>query len=117
MANDYGLYVTKFVKGKGSKVPGGEDSLPSIISAVQVLSVALPEKVDRPPLKKNQKKVRLTKDVWANVSTRGSQVSVSWPFPSTGVPHYLQEVAVVTVTGNRLPEATVIAVAKHIQPN
>ena len=63
------------------------------------------------------KKVQLSKGVTATVVTAKNSVRVVWRYPTRGVPRYLQGVATVTVTGTGLPAATVVAVARHVEPN
>jgi hypothetical protein len=63
------------------------------------------------------KKVMLADGVTAHVAVGGNTVSVSWPYPTTGVPSFLQGVSNITVEGTNLPTATVVAVAGHVVPD
>jgi hypothetical protein len=89
---------------------------PAIIVEVKVNSAVVPGATARVPQFTSAHQVVLKKGVTANVLTDSGQTDVSWAFPTTGVPKYLNAVSSVTVAGFDVPASMVIAVAKHVAP-
>jgi hypothetical protein len=113
----YGLYQTVYAKkGTAPDVSLGP-GIPSIVVAPDVDSAVDPVRVKRPPAPSGGKRVTLATGVTATVVDASGSVAVTWPYPAKGVPRYLQAVASVTVTGTDLPESTVLAVARHVEPD
>jgi len=61
--------------------------------------------------------VALGHGVKATVRQTHDLVSVVWRYPRSGVPRYLNGVATVAVTGQHVPKATVLAVARTVRPD
>jgi hypothetical protein len=116
LANDYGLYSTQY--GKHVNPPGSAEATrgPNITVSDNVESVQFPGKLDYGTQPKG-KKVRLAKGVTGIVTSAGGTVSVTWRYPTHGVPKYLKAVATVNVTATGVPESVVLAVAKHVEPD
>ncbi len=89
---------------------------PALIVEVKVNSAVAPGATARVPQFSSAHKVVLKKGVTANVLTDSGQTDVSWAFPTSGVPKYLNAVSSVTVAGFGVPASVVIAVAKHVVP-
>ena len=89
---------------------------PGLIVEVKVNSAVAPGATARVPQFSSAHKVVLKKGVTANVLTDSGQTDVSWAFPTSGVPKYLNAVSSVTVAGFGVPASVVIAVAKHVAP-
>lgn len=62
-------------------------------------------------------KVHLAKGIVGNIVKARDDESVTWRFPTHGVPRYLVGVVRVTVTGFYEPLSTVLAVAQSVKPN
>jgi hypothetical protein len=115
LPNEYADYSTQYAKG-GSAGASDSTSAPSIIVTSDVNSSVTPGGTvhKAPP---GDKKVTLINGITADVSVNGSSVAVSWSYPTTAVPSYLQGVSNITVQGTGLPMATVMAVARHVEPD
>lgn len=61
--------------------------------------------------------VRVAKRVVGTLVAGTGRVSVVWRYPARGVPRYLKGVVTVTVTGNGVPKATLLAVARAVTPD
>ena len=89
---------------------------PAIIVEVKLNSAVQPTTTDHVPQFTSPRTVALNKRVKANVLTSGGQTDVTWAYPTSGVPKYLNAVAAVTVAGFHVPASIVIAVAKQVKP-
>ncbi len=63
------------------------------------------------------KTVAVAPGVKATLSTKSGTITLTWTLPRSGVPAYLAAVSTVQVSGSRLPQAVVVAVAKHVRPD
>ena len=91
--------------GPGVEVSVDGDSSPRLAAHLHYPAVA------------SGRHVRLAKGVTGTVVKDGQSVTVTWRYPRTGVPKYLAGVAAVTVAGSDVPEASVLAVARHVKPD
>ncbi|HVX21129.1 MAG TPA: hypothetical protein VHB02_07265 [Acidimicrobiales bacterium] len=110
----YAVYATRYAhKGTTTGSRG-----PSITVSMDVASsVRPPAHLHYPNVPAAGRRLSLARGVDATASTSHGTTTVTWRYPRTGVPRYLRTVATVTVTGDGVPRATVVAVARHVRPD
>lgn len=114
----YALYST-YYGARGTKNPTtiSSSSQPHVTVTDDVNSTPRrPGKLQYPAAAKG-KSIALAKGVSATLVTAHGADTVTWRYPTKGVPRYLQGVATVTVAGTGVPEAVVVAVARHVEPD
>jgi hypothetical protein len=116
LPNGYAIEETVYAPGGKAKDAAITTKSPSIIVEVKLNSAVAPSATEHVPQFSSSKTVILKKGLTASVLSSGGQTDVSWAYPVTGVPKYLNAVASVTVAGFDVPASVVIAVAKHVKP-
>ena len=117
LPNTYADYGTEFVPKGTGKLSAAEVNGPTITVSSDVNSTVTPPTHLRYPHLGGGRTVPLQRGVEAAVTSTDGIVTVSWRFPSSGVPKYLRAVVGVTVTGTHVPESTVLAVARQVRPD
>ncbi len=116
----YSLYSTYYgvVSKAGPPTVLGTPSTPGVEVTVDFNSTVnhAPGRLHYPATPAG-KKVTIAKGVTGTLVSTSNDHYVVWRYPTDGVPRYLQGVATVTVTGTAVPEATVLGVARHVEPN
>jgi|GEM_PF-3198330 len=119
LANTYADFATEYVPSStaGALTHEAGTSGPSITLSTRVDSaVTPPTKVVHGRDVKGTA-VQLGTGVQGTMLRTKHLIAVTWRYPTTGVPKYLKGVATVTVTGEGVPEQTVLAVARSVRPN
>jgi hypothetical protein len=117
LPNNYALEETVYSPaGRAKDASISANGPPTIVVEVKVNSAVAPGATARVAQFSSARKVVLKKGITANVLTDSGQADVSWAFPTSGVPKYLNAVSSVTVAGFDVPASVVIAVAKHVAP-
>jgi hypothetical protein len=112
----YAYYSTYYGPSSNATTPTGLSG-PGLVVAVDWNStVRRPRHLTYPAPPKGQE-VRLTTRVTGTLVVSKKSVSVTWRYPSSGVPKYLQGVVAITVSGTGLSEAVVLGVARHVVPD
>jgi hypothetical protein len=115
----YSLYMTDYgVEAKGGVTASIGTNIPGIRLTIDFNSTVdhAPGKLTYPKAP-HGRKVTISKGVTGTLVKASNDTEVVWRFPTKGVPRYLQGVATVTVTGTKLPAATVLKVAQHVAPD
>jgi hypothetical protein len=111
---DYGTeYVPKRTRTKTAAEPTG----PTITVSSEADSTVTPPAHLHYPNPGTGRAVSLGRGIEATVTSTDGIVTVSWRYPSSGVPKYLRAVVQVSVVGTHVPQATVLAVAKQVRPD
>lgn len=111
----YALYITQYAP-KGTN-PASATSGPVITLVADASSgVDLPAHL-RYPHEPHGKTVGIARHVRAALSVSAHEVSMSWRFPSTGVPRYLAGVVSVEISAHDVSKQTVLAVARSVKPD
>jgi hypothetical protein len=112
----YSGYAT-YYGPPGDATSAGDPGTPGVVVTDNVNSApTAPKRLSYPVQPKGQQ-VSIAKGVKGTVVKAGDTVTVSWRYPTNGVPRYLGGVAAVKVTGTDVPRALVLAVARHVTPN
>jgi hypothetical protein len=115
----YGEYWTWYgppSKGAATATATPGTTTEGIVVSDLVYSEALaPTTLKHEPLPKG-KRVEVASGLWGVETVKGDTVHVTFRFRQKGAPRYLTSVATVTVIGNKVPAATVLAVARLVNP-
>ncbi len=115
----YSLYSTNYgVESKAGPTASIGTGIPGVEVTVDFNSTVdrAPGRLQYPP-EPAGKKVTIARGVTGTLVTASNDIRVVWRYPTKGVPRYLQGVATVTVTGTGLPAATVLGIARHVEPD
>lgn len=118
LPEDYALYSTIYTEqGTVGGTSVSSTAGPTVTVTSDVNSSVDPGSPRHTPPPSGGKQLALANGVTATVVSKDGFVEVTWPYPSSGVPKYLEGVASVTVTGIEIPEPVVLAVARHVAPD
>jgi hypothetical protein len=115
LSTPYGLFSTYYGYTRSNTQPVVG---PGIVVSDDMDSSPRPPKHLRYPPLPHGTKVHLRKGVTAIVTTVKATTTVTWRFPTSGVPRYLRAIVTVTVAGvGGVPKSVVLAVARHVTPS
>jgi hypothetical protein len=113
----YADYGTEYVPKRTGTKTAAEPTGPTITVSSEVNSTVTPPAHLHYPNQGTGRAVSLGRGIEATVTSTDGIVTVSWRYPSSGVPKYLRAVVQVSVVGTHVPQATVLAVAKQVRPD
>jgi hypothetical protein len=117
LANLYAVYSTNYGnRGSGGASIGSATKPGIVVSADVNSSVAPPAHLQYPPAPRG-KKVVVARGVTGTMVVNGGSATLTWRYPTSGVPRYLRAVATVTVSGTGVTEGAVLNVARHVTPD